>query len=121
VQEMNLIFSAFLLGDSECTLSGMLFCLTHGLLSVLMFFVVDCIQRKYNSRYLVELSGILHITPNLGISVFFMCVFFSGIPGTLKFTSEFMLFNAILESSGLFFILILITANVFGLIGFLKC
>lgn len=118
---MNLIYIVFFFGDSSASFGGIIFCLTHSVLSALMFFIVDCVQRKYNSRYVVEVSGILHITPNLGIAIFFMCVFFSGIPGTLKFSSEFIIFSGLIETGGLFFALILITANVFGLIGFLKC
>jgi cell division septal protein FtsQ len=58
-------------------------------LSALMFFLVDCIYRRYHTRSIVEVNGILHLTPNLGISILVMCVFFSV---SCKFLEEFWLF-----------------------------
>jgi len=93
----------------------------HAILSTLMFFLVDCVQKRYHSRSVVELSGILHLTPNLGISILLMCIFYSGVPGTLKFTSEFYIFNGLFEISPISCCLLMLFANVLGLIGFSKC
>jgi len=86
-----------------------------------MFFLVDCVQRRYNSRSVLELSGILHITPNLGISLFVMCILYSGIPGTMKFVCEFYLFSQLLNISLLGTFILLVFANFIGVIGFCKC
>jgi NADH:ubiquinone oxidoreductase subunit 4 (subunit M) len=69
----------------------------------------------------VEVNGILHLTPNLGIAILFMCVFFSGLPGTIKFITEFYIFSGFLEISVFSFFFLMFVANVFGLIGFSKC
>lgn len=100
---------------------GILFSATHAFLSILMFFLVDCIYRRYHTRSLTSLSGILHLTPNLGISIIIMVIFFSGLPGTLKFISEFYLFAGLIEISATTCFLIMFIANVIGLIGFSKC
>ena len=121
VQEMNLIYIAFLWGDSGSFIGGVLFCITHAFLSSLMFFLVDCIQRRYKTRIISEITGILHTTPNLGISIIFMQIFYSGLPGTLKFLSEFYIFSGFLNSSPLSLILLMYGANFLGLIGFSKC
>jgi NADH:ubiquinone oxidoreductase subunit 4 (subunit M) len=92
----------------------------HGLLSALMFYIVDCIQRRYMSRLVVEVSGILQVTPNLAIMIILMCVLFSGLPGTLKFSCEFFIFSGLIEASAFSTFFILIVANVLGLIGFSK-
>jgi NADH:ubiquinone oxidoreductase subunit 4 (subunit M) len=63
----------------------------------------------------------LHLTPNLGIAIILMIVFFAGLPGTIKFISEFYLFSAFFEISPLMCILLMFLANVLGLIGFSKC
>jgi NADH:ubiquinone oxidoreductase subunit 4 (subunit M) len=118
---MNLIFLVFCWGDSYGVISGILFCFMHAILSTLMFFLVDCVQKRYHSRSFVELSGILHITPNLGIAILLMCIFYSGIPGTLKFTSEFYIFNGLFEVSPITCCLLMLFANALGLIGFSKC
>jgi NADH-quinone oxidoreductase subunit M len=102
-------------------ISGILFCITHALLSVLMFYLVDVIYRRYNSRSVVEVSGILQRTPNLAIAIFVMCVFFSGLPGTLKFTTEFYIFSSFFDISPFSCLFTFFIANCLGLIGFSKC
>jgi NADH:ubiquinone oxidoreductase subunit 4 (subunit M) len=121
IQEMNLIFLTFCWGDTNAILGGILFSITHGALSALMFYIVDCIQRRFNSRSVTEISGILQVTPTLGISIIFMCILYSGLPGTLKFTCEFYIFCGLFEITPTLTILLFFIANVIGLIGFSKC
>ena len=121
VQEMNIIYLAFCWGDTYSVIGGIIFCITHGCLSGLMFYLVDCIQRRYGSRNVTEVSGILQTTPSLGVAIIIMCVLYSGLPGTLKFTSEFYIFSGFFESSPFLCFMVLFIANVIGLIGFSKC
>ena len=121
VQEMNLIFLTFCWGDTNAIIGGILFSATHGALSALMFFIVDCLQRRFNSRNVVEISGVLQITPMLGISIITMCVLYAGLPGTLKFTCEFYIFCGLFELTPLLTSFLFFVANVLGLIGFSKC
>ncbi len=121
IQEMNLIFLTFCWGDSNAIVGGILFSATHGALSALMFYLVDCIQRRFNSRSVAEISGILQVTPMLGIVIIIMCVLYAGLPGTLKFTCEFYIFCGLFEITPLFTLGIFFIANVLGLIGFSKC
>jgi NADH:ubiquinone oxidoreductase subunit 4 (subunit M) len=107
-------------GDSFAVFSGILFSATHAFLSALMFFIVDCIYRRFHSRSVVEVTGILHLAPNLGVSIFIMIIFFAGLPGTIKFISEFYIFSGLLSSSFVSCVLLLFFANVLGLIGFSK-
>ena len=121
VQEMNLIFLVFCWGDINCVNAGILFSATHAFLSSLMFFLVDCLYRRYHTRSLVEINGILHFTPNLAISIILMTIFFAGLPGTLKYVVEFYIFSGFLEISPSSTFILMIIANAFGLIGFSKC
>lgn len=121
IQEMNLILLTFCWGDSNAILGGILFSATHGALSALMFYIVDCLQRRFNSRSVVEISGILQITPMLGIAIIVMCVLYAGLPGTLKFTCEFYIFCGLFELTPALTLFIFFIANVLGLIGFSKC
>ena len=121
IQEMNLIFLTFCWGDTNAIFGGILFSATHGALSALMFFIVDCLQRRFNTRSVVEISGVLQITPMLGIAIIFMCVLYAGLPGTLKFTCEFYIFCGLFELSPVLTLFIFFIANVLGLIGFSKC
>lgn len=89
-------------------------------LSSLFFYLVDCIQKRYNSRSILEVCGIIHTTPNLGVAVLFGLILYSGLPGTLKFISEFYIFLGLIESAPVSCCILLFGANFFGLLGFLK-
>lgn len=121
VQEMNIIFLVFCWGDLNCINAGILFTATHAFLSAMMFFLVDCIYRRYHTRSIVEINGILHFTPNLAIYVIAMTIFFAGLPGTLKYVVEFYIFSGFLEISPSSCFLLMTIANAVGLIGFSKC
>lgn len=121
IQEMNLIYLVFTWGDSKAIVAGILFTVVHAFLSALMFFIVDCIYRRYLSRSIIEINGILNITPNLGLSIIFMLIFFAGLPGTIKFIVEFYIFSGFMEISISLCFILMFVANVFGLIGFSKC
>jgi len=121
IQEMSLLYLVFIWGDTLCFLGGIMLCITHSLLSSLMFFLVDCIQKRYKSRLVSEISGIVHTTPNLGISIILMVVLYSGLPGTLKFISELYIYSGLLETAPFTCLLLLFVANFLGLVGFSKC
>lgn len=118
---MNLIYLTFCWGDTNAILGGILFSITHGALSALMFYIVDCLQRRFNSRSVAEISGILQVNPMLSISILVMCILYSGLPGTLKFTCEFYILCGLFELTPGLTIFIFIIANVLGLVGFSKC
>lgn len=120
IQEMNLIYLALVLGDVFSIYCAILFVLTHAYLSAFMFFLVDCIYRRFHTRAVTSINGIFSLCPNLAISILCMLICFSGLPGTVKFSVEFLLFSGLLEYSLFFCILIMLVANVFGLIGFSK-
>ena len=121
VQEMNLIYLLLCWGDSVSIVIAILFSVTHAYLSAVMFFLVDCVQRRYNSRSVSCISGILHTTPNLAINLLIMCIIYSGIPGTMKFICEFYLFSGLIGISANLVIILIIFANLIGVLGFCKC
>lgn len=120
IQEMNLIFFLFCFGDLFLKEIGFLFSLTHAFLSALMFYVVDCVYRRFHSRSILQVNGIVTYLPNLAINIFFMGIFFAGLPGTLKFSVEFSLFNNLIDFSFISTVLTILSANCLGLIGFSK-
>ena len=120
IQEMGIIYLVFCWGDILFIYGGVLFCITHAFLSSIFFFFVDCVNRRYNSRNIVEVNGILHITPNLGTLILFGCVLYSGLPGTMKFISELYIFTGLFEAAPLSALITIIIANFLGIIGFSK-
>lgn len=120
IQEMNLILLMFLVGDSTATICGIVFSAAHAFLSTLMFFLVDCIYRRFHTRSVYALQGLLQRTPNLSIAIVGMCVLYAGLPGTIKFSCEFYIFATLIESSWLSCFCLIFILNVFGLVGFSK-
>ena len=120
IQEMNLIMIFFLNGDSSFNSFGILFNITHTFLSILMFFLIECIYSRYKSRSIFFVRGIIHYCNNLSFSIILMIIFFSGLPGTLKFICELQLFNICLKYSWFFTFFFIICLNVLGLVGFSK-
>ena len=108
---MNLLLICFLFGQTPLVYFGILFCFMHAVLSTLMFFLVDLIQKRFGTRLLSELSGVIHICPNLGISIILMCLSFLALPFTLKFSCEFILFSGIADLSLMLLMIIVITTN----------
>ena len=117
---MNLIFLLFLLGDSNSTTCGAAFSVAHAFLSSLMFFLVDCVYRRCHTRSVFAVHGLLQQTPNLAISIIIMCVLYAGLPGTLKFTCEASLLITLSEGGLTPIFIIIVAANIFGVIGFSK-
>ena len=57
VQEMNLILFFLLFGSNHLLATLNLFIIVHGVLSGLLFFLVDQIQKRAQTRDLTNLSG----------------------------------------------------------------
>ena len=110
----------FLFGYSPIVSVGIIFCFMHAILSSLMFFLVDCVQRRFQSRQTAEVVGMAHTSPNLGLSIIFMVLMYLAIPGTLKFSCEFMLFCYLSDISFLLFIIIVIAASTIAPVAFAK-
>jgi len=117
---MNAIYLLFNFGDSWAINVGLIFLLAHGILSTLMFFLVECLYKRFYSRSLYKIYGVAQLYPNLGISIWGMLILFLGFPGTLKFYAEvqlcmFLLYNDIFLCFIIIFIFIFI-----GSVGFAK-
>lgn len=120
IQEMGLVYITMCFGDTTAMVGGFVFSVTHALLSSIFFFLVDTISRRFYTRNIVEINGILHLAPNLGIAILLSCIFYSGLPGTLKFISELYIFSGLFDVAPFSALLVLFGANFFGLIGFSK-
>ena len=120
IQEMGLVYLTLCFGDTTSMVGGFIFSVTHALLSSIFFFLVDTISRRFYTRNIVEINGILHLTPNLGVVILLSCIFYSGLPGTLKFISELYIFSGLFDVAPLSTLIVLFGANFFGLLGFSK-
>nr|YP_010147320.1 NADH dehydrogenase subunit 4 [Thuricola similis]QQP22131.1 NADH dehydrogenase subunit 4 [Thuricola similis] len=121
IQEMNMIMLCLILFNQININITSIFFLLHGLLSTYMFLLVDQIQKRTQTRNILELSGVGLIYPFLRNFIWFLLILFLGFPGTTKFIIEWhvgFLLITLLHWVGFF---VFIVALVAGGIGFTKC
>jgi formate hydrogenlyase subunit 3/multisubunit Na+/H+ antiporter MnhD subunit len=110
VQEMNLIAVCFLLGGVSSTHLGVLFCITHTILSLMFFYLVEVIYRIYRTRTRPHLFGLFSSSPILSLHVIISVVLYTGLPFTLKFICELNTFLFLVQYSwgqALFIVIVL--------------
>jgi NADH:ubiquinone oxidoreductase subunit 4 (subunit M) len=66
---MNAIYLIFVLNDASIINVGLVFLFTHGVLSSLMFFLVECIYKRFNTRNLYKIYGVSTLFPNLSLGI----------------------------------------------------
>ena len=120
IQEMSMIYLVLSWGDSTATLGSLMFCITHSFLSAVLFYLVDCIQRRYRARNIVQINGLLLTNPNLATVILFTCFVFMGLPGTTKFITEFYILSGLVESTPYTIVLVVFAVNYIGSIGFCR-
>ena len=121
IQEMNMIIFCLLLVNQINLNLIAIFFLLHGLLSSYMFLLVDQIQKRMQTRNILELSGTGVLFPLLRNFIWYLIIFFLGFPGTTKFIIEWhvgFLLVTVLHWVGFFVFFI---ALVSGGVGFTKC
>jgi NADH:ubiquinone oxidoreductase subunit 4 (subunit M) len=55
------------------------------------------------------------------LAILFSCIFYSGLPGTIKFITEFYILTGLVETAPYMTIILIFMVNFIGLIGFSKC
>ena len=120
IQEMNIILFLLLVGlNKELLIISIIFVFTHAILSALLFYLVEILYYRFQSRNINIISGLFLINPNLGNLILIIKLLFIGIPGSLKFIIEFMFIFQYLDE--LFFItIIFILFNILAATGFVK-
>lgn len=120
IQEMNLILLCFCFGNLLSVQLILLFILAHTLLSTMFFGLVDSVYKRFNSRSVYKVKGLVQATPILGYVLFTCLLLFAGLPFTLKFIVEVYVFSQALSFNFFFLIVLIFICNWFGLVFFLK-
>ena len=120
VQEMNMIFFLLSVVDQKVIYIPIMFTLAHGFLSTLMFYTVELIYRRFYSRHISALKGVWQLTPNLAKIIFVKVFLFIGIPGTVKFSVEYMFFSYCLLTSFGFGVFVFVVVSLIGVVGYVK-
>jgi len=95
LSHVGLIAAAMFTFSSNGLNGGVLQMFAHGINVFAMFYIVELIEKKYKTRNINELNGLVHYSPKL--SIFFMIVLLSNIalPLTAGFPGEFLMLSAI--------------------------
>ena len=118
IQEMNLIFLGLLWGTHKLIIYTNFFCITHALLSTIFFFLVDIIYKRFSTRSIYSISGIISTYPIMSICLIFSCINYNGFPFTLKFFVEIFFFLFLLDNNLFIFIVLVFILNWLGTISF---
>lgn len=116
IQEMN-ILTFFLISKNYANYDLFQFLFqTHVFLTIILFFLNHCIYKRYNSRQLSKMQGLLNISPKLSLIILISTFVIIGFPLTIKFFIEVFFFFKIFKNN--FFIIILLIVSVQFITGF---
>lgn len=120
IQEMNIILIFSIIANNTNYQFLNMFVLVHGLLSALLFFLIDQIQKRYYTRNLVSIAGLSYICSFLSIIMWYALLIFRGFPVFIKFFLEWELLNLLFEHYSIFGVLIFFIFTVFAVLGFAR-
>ena len=120
IQEMNMILIGFSVGSLDVVKYVSLFILAHTILSTIFFLIVDSLYRRYSSRSILVIRGVINASPQLGSIIILAIVLFAGLPLTLKFSVEVCIFNQLLLTDFGAGVIMLVVCNWIGLVCFSK-
>ena len=118
IQEMNLIFLGLLWGTHKLVVFTNFFCITHALLSTIFFYLVDILYKRFNTRSIYSVSGVILTYPVLSLNLIFSCINYNGFPFTLKFFVEIYLFFFFIDNNLFIFLILIFILNWLGTISF---
>lgn len=120
IQEMNLILLFLLLNVNSNYNILNLFLLVHGLLSAFLFYIVDNIQKRFHTRNIAALSGLVIHAPYLHTFIWFGILIFRGFPIFVKFLIEWELLTSLLHNFGVYGFILFFIIAFFGVTGFCR-
>lgn len=120
IQEMNLLLVFTLLSTNTSFKILNAFIVVHGLLSALLFFLVDQIQKRYQTRNLTSLSGLSYKLTFLPVIIWFSILIFRGFPIFSKFLIEWEILSLMYVNYSLLGFIIFFFISIFGVLGFCR-
>lgn len=120
IQEMNLIVGFFFLLNNSYMQILNIFLLVHGILSTLLFFLVDQVQKRYQTRNIVVISGLAYKLPNLHAIIWGSILIFRGFPIFIKFFIEWELLAVLLNNFFIWGFIVFVLVSVYGVLGFCR-
>lgn len=97
IAHVGLIAAGILAGNTQGVQGSMIQMLSHGVNVVGLFFIVDMIQSRTNSRDLHSLGGIRNVNPQFAVLFLIVLLGSVALPLTNGFVGEFLLLNGVYQ------------------------
>lgn len=120
IQEMSFMLVFLIFKQLYLTHICVIFIILHGLMSSYMFYLVDILQRRFNTRSLSVIKGLHLLSPKASRYLWFLILLFSGFPLTSKFFIEWHLIALMTETTTTLLICVVLLVNFLGSIFFCK-
>ena len=91
VAHVGLLAAGILSGNAQGIQGGMIEMLSHGILTIGLFFVYDILEDRYGHDRFNEMGGIRHMHPTFAFLFFAIVMGSVALPGTSGFVGEFLL------------------------------
>ena len=111
--EMNIILFNIFFFNFNVVIYIVLFCILHTTLSCIFFLINDFIYKRYNTRCILNIGGLINNCNNFSILLITSVILFNGVPFTLKFNLEFSIFLKLSNFDIILFLIFSITQIVF--------
>jgi NADH-quinone oxidoreductase subunit M len=95
ISHVGLIAAGVLAWNKTGLQGSLIQMLNHGINVVGLFFVIDLIERRMNTRSLAEMGGIAKVAPGLAITFMIIMLGAVAVPLTNGFPGEFLLLNGV--------------------------
>jgi len=108
IEHMGLMTLAFGIGGSLANFAGLLHMTAHSLVKSGIFFAVGYTAQAMGTQQMKDIRGLIRCLPGIGWGLTLATVAIAGFPPFGIFTSEFILFSALLGAFPLLAILLLV-------------
>jgi len=99
IAHVGLIAAGILAGNVQGVQGSMVQMLSHGVNVVGLFFIVDLIQSRTNTREIHSLGGIRNVNPQFAVLFLIVLLGSVALPLTNGFVGEFLLLNGVYQYS----------------------
>jgi NADH-quinone oxidoreductase subunit M len=99
VSHMNLIVVGLFSNTVEGLEASILQCVSHGIVSSALFFLIGIIYDRFHTRDIYRFSYIFQIMPLYSVFFLFFTLSNMAIPGTANFIGEFLLISGAFKNS----------------------
>jgi NADH-quinone oxidoreductase subunit M len=99
VAHVGLLAAGILSGNAQGIQGGLMEMLSHGILTIGLFFVYDMLEDRYGHDRFHEMGGIRHQVPTFAFLFFVIVMGSVALPGTSGFVGEFMLLLGLFQAN----------------------